>query len=161
VNCGEYLDRYGGHEMAVGLSIQKKNFEKFKKEFEKKTEPLTEEDLTPILYVDEVITHKDVTIDNIKQLDLLQPFGEANSMPLFVYKNMKVNSISSLTEGKHLKLTLKDGNNLYDAIGFNMGALVYSIKIGDNVDVLTYLTINDFNNKEKIQFSLKDIKISY
>lgn len=45
--------------------------------------------------------------------------------------------------------------------GFNMGSLVYSLKIGDNVDVLTYLTINDFNNKEKIQFNLKDIKISY
>lgn len=113
---GEYLDKYGGHEMAVGLSMQKKNFNKFKEAFEKEAESIKEEDLVPILYVDEAITHKDVTLNNIRELDLLQPFGEANSMPLFVYKNMKVNSISSLTDGKHLKLTLKDGNNLYDAI---------------------------------------------
>lgn len=160
-DCGDYLEKYGGHEMAVGLTVSRNNFEKFKLAFEEKANTINQEDLIPIAYVDEVITYKDISINTVKQLNLLQPFGEANSMPLFVYKNIKVDSIRTLSEGKHLKLSLKDGNNLYDAIGFNMAEYADYIKIGDKIDILTHLEINNFNNIEKVQFNLKDIKISY
>ena len=61
---------------------------------------------------------------------------------------------------KHLKLTLKDGTHVFDAIAFNMGDKEYSFKLGDKIDVLHYLDVNKFNDIEKIQFNVKDIKKS-
>ena len=64
---------------------------------------------------------------------------------------------SGITDGKHLKLTLKDDNLIIDAIGFNMGNLVDEYRIGDKVDVVGVLEINSFNGIEQVQINLKDI----
>ena len=66
-----------------------------------------------------------------------------------------------LSNEKHLKLTLKDGVNVFDAIAFNMGNKKYSIKIGDKVDVLHSIELNKYNGKESVQINLKDIRKSY
>ena len=79
-------------------------------------------------------------------------------MPLFMFKNLKVDSIRSLTEGKHMKLTLKsEGNNIITAMGFNMGNRAEEFLIGDRVDIVGTLEINSFNGIEHVQFNLKDI----
>ena len=93
----------------------------------------------------------------VKQLTNLEPFGEGNKVPLFAYKGLKINSIRALTDGKHLKLTLKDDNLIVDAIGFNMGNLVNEYRIGDKVDVVGVLEINAFNGMENVQINLKDM----
>ena len=90
----------------------------------------------------------------------LEPFGEANPSPIFMYKNLKVDSVRALSNGKHLRLVLKDNNFKYDAIAFNMGDKRLSIEIGNKVDIAHSLEINHFNNTDKIQFNLKDIKKS-
>ena len=82
-------------------------------------------------------------------------------MPLFLYKNLKIHSIRALSEGKHLKLTLKDDNYMIDAIGFNMGELANEYLIGNKVDIVGTLEINNFNNNDNIQINLKDIRKSY
>ena len=78
-------------------------------------------------------------------------------MPIFAFKNLKIDSIRALSEGKHLKLTLKDNNNIINAIGFNMGNLVEEYKMGDKVDVAGVLEINTFNGVDNIQINMKDI----
>ena len=79
-------------------------------------------------------------------------------MPLFMYKNLKIDSIRSLTDGKHMKLTLKsDSNNIITVLGFNMGNRAEEFLIGDKVDIVGNLEINSFNGMESIQFNLKDI----
>ena len=100
--------------------------------------------LKPVIYIDGIANSEDMKPDLVKQLKKLEPFGEGNKMPLFAYKNLKINSIRALTEGKHLKLTLKDDNIIIDAIGFNMGNLVNDYLIGDKVDIVGVLEINDF-----------------
>ena len=79
-------------------------------------------------------------------------------MPIFSFKNLKINSIRALTDGKHLKLSLKsDKNTLIDAIGFNLGELSKQYVIGDKVDVIGNLEFNSFNGVEKLQINLKDM----
>lgn len=78
-----------------------------------------------------------------------------------MYKNLRINSIRALSEGKHLKLTLKDEGLVIDAIGFNMGHLVNDFLLGDKVDILGNLEVNRFNGRESVQFNLKDIRKSY
>lgn len=153
----KYLEKYGGHSMAVGLSLKEENFEAFKNEFEKIAKESKVEEILPIIYIDGVVKQEDIKPEHIKELEKLEPFGEGNKMPLFAYKGLKINSIRALTEGKHLKLTLKDDNIIIDAIGFNMGNLVNDYLIGDKVDVVGVLEINSFNGIESVQINLKDI----
>ena len=82
-------------------------------------------------------------------------------MPVFIYRNLKIDSIRALSEGKHLKLTLKDDNFIIDAIGFNLGHLSNEYRIGDKIDVAGSLEINTYNSRENVQINLKDIRKSY
>ena len=153
-----YLQKYGGHEMAVGLSLEKKDFNDFKKSFEDYADTCNLEEIIPIINIDKQVTDKDLTIQNIKDLEKLEPYGEANKCPLFLFKNLKIDSIRSLTEGKHMKLTLKtDSNNVITAMGFNMGSRAEEFLIGDKVDIVGVLEVNEFNGYSNIQFNLKDI----
>ena len=143
--ASDYLEKYGGHEMAVGLSLKKKDFKAFKEKLESIAENLHTDELTPIIKIDKEITLNDIKIENVKELNLLEPFGESNKTPIFIYRNLKIDSIRALSEGKHLKLTLKDENKIINAIGFNIGNLVEEYKIGDKIDVAGVLEINTFN----------------
>ncbi len=153
----QYLEKYGGHEMAVGLSLKEENLDDFKQAFEKIAEENNVKEILPIIYVDAQITSEDMTKETVDQLNKLEPFGEANKMPIFLYKNLKIDSIRALSEGKHLKMTLKDNNDIINVIGFNMGNLVEEYLIGDKVDILGTLEINTYNGAETIQINLKDI----
>ena len=111
----------------------------------------------PTIDVDGIITLKDISIDLLKELKQLEPFGEGNDNPKFIIKNLKIDSIRTLSEGKHIKLTLKDESDTIDAIGFNLGNIASDYMIGDKIDVIANLEINTFNNEEKMQLNLKDI----
>ncbi len=160
-NCDKYIDRFGGHAMAIGISVNKDNFDKFKKDFEDYTDKTNIKELIPIIKVDETISMKDMNVNIVKEIAKLEPFGEANKMPIFMYKNLRINSIRALSEGKHLKLTLKDDNLVIEAIGFNMGHLVDEYLLGDKIDVVGCLEINSFNGRETVQINMKDIRKSY
>ena len=72
-------------------------------------------------------------------------------------ENLKIDSIRALSEGKHLKLTLKDNNYIINAIGFNIGYLANEYRIGDKIDVAGVLEINTFNGVDNLQINIKDI----
>ena len=154
----QYLNKYGGHEMAVGLSISKDKFDMFKEAFEKYAASTDISNIVPIINIDKLIIDKDLNLEAVKELEKLEPYGEANKCPLIAYKNLKIDSIRVLTEGKHIKLTLKtENNNIITAIGFNMGYKAEDYLIGDKVDIVGTLEINSFNGNDTIQFNLKDI----
>ena len=160
-SSSDYLEKYGGHEMAVGLSLKKEMFKEFKTNFEKLAEEAHTEEFVPVIKIDKEINLKDITIENVKGLNLLEPFGESNKTPVFIYKNLRIDSIRALSEGKHLKLTLKDGNTIINAIGFNMGGYSEEYLIGDKIDVVGILEINSFNGIESVQINMRDIRKSY
>jgi len=157
VKSSEFLEKYGGHEMAVGLSLKKQNFEKFKKVFEEIVEKSNIKELNPVIKIDGEINSKYINKTIINELELLEPYGEKNRTPIFVYKNLKIDSIRSLSEGKHLKLTLKDDNMIINAIGFNLGNLSDDYLIGDKIDIVGVLETNYYNGEETLQINIKDI----
>ena len=156
--CSDYIEKFGGHSMAIGITIKKENFEKLKEAIEKYAQESNISDIMPIINIDKEIKLKNINIEEVKSLELLEPFGEGNKMPLFLLRNLKIDSIRALSGGKHLKLTLKQDNNIVDAIGFNMGDLSKEYLLGDKVDVVGTIEINSFGNKENIQINLKDIR---
>ena len=156
--CSDYIEKFGGHSMAIGITIKKENFEKLKEAIEKYAQESNISDIMPIINIDKEINLKNINIEEVKSLELLEPFGEGNKMPLFLLRNLKIDSIRALSGGKHLKLTLKQDNNIVDGIGFNMGDLSKEYLLGDKVDVVGTIEINSFGNKENIQVNLKDIR---
>ena len=157
--CKDLLNSFGGHSMAVGLSVSKNNFEKFKELILKIVKESDVSKKVPIIQIDSIINIDEINKEIVQSLSLLEPFGEANKMPIFAFKNLKIDSIRSLSEGKHLKLSLKSNKNTYiNAIGFNLGKYVEEYRIGDKVDVAGNLEINSFNGMESIQINIKDLK---
>lgn len=152
-----YLEKFGGHAMAVGLTLKKEQFEDFKKKFEEIAQKQEINKLQPIIKIDGIITKKDFNFTTLNEIKKMEPFGEKNERPLLLYKNLKIDSIRALSEGKHLKLTLRDENTIIDAIGFNLGNLANEFLIGDRVDVVGTLEENNYNGIKKIQINLKDI----
>ena len=159
-NCRDYLTACGGHSMAIGLSLKTNNFESFKKAIIEYAKIKNIEDFVPELLIDEEINSNSISISELDKISLLEPFGESNNMPVVLYKNLKIISIRTLSDGKHLKLSLLDGNNYIDAIGFSMGELAEKYQIGDKVDVVGNISVNRFKELENVQITLKDIRKS-
>ena len=161
MNCSAELEKFGGHAMAVGVTVAKDKFNEFKTKLEEYAKKCDIDKIVPIINIDSEVQLKNIDIDSVKSLKMLEPFGEANKTPLFLFKNLKINSIRALSEGKHLKLTLKEDNFMIDAIGFNMGELSEKYLLDDKVDVVGNLEINSFNGNDSIQIVMKDLRKSY
>ena len=157
MKCLDHIEKFGGHSMAIGITIKKSELEQFRQSLENVAKEEHTEEIVPIVQIDAKISLSDINKEMVESLNQLEPFGEGNKMPIFVIKNLKIDSIRALTEGKHLKLTLREGNNMVNAIGFNMGSLAEEYKIGDKIDVAGMLEINSFNGVDSVQINLKDI----
>ena len=156
-NCKENIKQFGGHSMAIGITIDNDKFDDFKKQIEEYAESKQISEIVPVLNIDEKVQLKNINLSDIKDLELLEPFGEANKPPIFQINNLKIESIRTLTQGKHLKLDVKEENTRFSAIGFNLGNLANDYKIGDKVNIAGFLEINSFNGMDNIQINIKDI----
>ena len=155
MKCSDTIEKFGGHSMAIGITVKKDKFEEFKQEFEEYAKSCNISEIVPVVQIDEEVNLKDICMEDVRSLKLLEPFGEANKMPIFLFKNLKINSIRALSEGKHLKLNLKSDSYMIDAIGFNMGELANQYLLVGSLD------INSFNGNENMQITIKDIRKSY
>ncbi len=144
--------------MAVGVAVKEDKFTEFKNLFLKIANEAEISKIQPVLNIDEIIDIDEINKDMVESISILEPFGEANKMPVFAFKNLKIDSIRSLSEGKHLKLVLKSNKNTYiNAIGFNLGHFSNDFVIGDRVDIAGSLEINSFNGVDSIQINIKDL----
>ncbi|HHW48931.1 MAG TPA: single-stranded-DNA-specific exonuclease RecJ [Clostridiaceae bacterium] len=160
-HCSSLLTKYGGHELAAGLSLEYSNLEPFKRMINEYADSvLKDEDLIPRIRIDAVIDKHDINMESVKALAVLAPFGAGNPEPVFSYDKLRISDIRTVGEDRHLKLWLQDNGFYTEAIGFNMGTLVNEFNTGDLLDVAFSLEINTWNSNEKIQFNLKDIKLN-
>lgn len=160
--CGELFEKFGGHELAAGFSISCDNIEAFKEKIKAIACEMTgDKKPMPELLVDYRLSPKDITIKGARELRLLEPFGSGNPSPLFVYRGLQVLTSKTVgSEGKHLSMLLYDGASEISCIGYNLGEINKSLKIGEKIDIVCCVEINNWNNIERIQLNIKDIKKS-
>lgn len=156
--CRDVLIQFGGHELAAGITLEKDRIDEFSNRFEEAVSSMQEKELQDIIDIDLEINQKDILGGIIKLNELLLPFGQKNSEPVYLYRNIKVDALCTLKDDKHLKLGLKDNNFHIDAIGFSLGNRRDELKLGDRIDVVGTLSINDFGRKKTVQIILKDFK---
>lgn len=158
--CKDTLIQFGGHELAAGLSILEENIQKFTDEFEEVATKRSKDLKEQIIDIDMQVTRNDMCGKIIRDISMLKPFGQSNSVPLFIYKGLKVVAIRTIKDDKHLKLTLQDDKSLIEGIAFSQGARRDELMIGNKVDVVGNIEVNTFNTPKTIQIVIQDFKKS-
>jgi len=164
--CAELLIGYGGHSQAAGLRLNTENLHIFKKRINSIVEnTLSEEDLTPILKIDAEVELFEVNFNIIREINLLEPFGNLNEEPLFGAKGIEVMN-PRVVGNNHLKMRLKQRNISIDTIGFDMGNLLeqgssqFTVHGSRFVDAVFVPCINEWNGSKSLQLNLKAVRPS-
>ncbi|WP_018338420.1 single-stranded-DNA-specific exonuclease RecJ [Butyricimonas synergistica] len=162
--CSEFLENYGGHKYAAGLTLKLENIEPFKAKFQRiVSETITEEMLTPQINIDVQIKLNDITADLYAMIQKFAPFGPNNTIPVFMTDNV-TNFMGSKQVGKnneHLKLVVVDDTRLCNdrsGIAFGMGEDFSRISKGEYFDICYTLQENEFMGRSDIQMMIRDLK---
>lgn len=161
-SCSDYLDHFGGHTFAAGLSLKPENLEAFTNKFEQVVaDTISEESISPIIDVDEEIQLHDVTIPFYDMIKLFAPFGPQNMLPVFMTRGVKdVGSVRVVGEN-HLKMSLFQENNRsypIGAIAFGMAEYYDKISQGQPFSICYHIDMNEWQGRSYLQLIIKDIK---
>ena len=130
-SCSDLLDGFGGHEPVSCLEV------------------------------DAAISNPaDMTLEQVDQLSLLEPYGSGNPRPVFALLGATVDSVQQVGQGKHLKLRLSKGSSRFDAIFFSMPEAAAHLEPGSRVDAAFYLQANTFRGATTLQLQLVDLRPS-
>ncbi len=117
--CSRFLEKFGGHTMAAGLTIHRNNIGEFAEAFRQAArEQLSDDDLQPHLRLDHELPLSEVSLDFLRWHEMLQPFGNSNPQPLFLARGIEPAAPSRVVNDKHLSLRLRQGNDCRRAIFF-------------------------------------------
>ncbi|MDD2376183.1 MAG: single-stranded-DNA-specific exonuclease RecJ [Clostridia bacterium] len=158
--CKDLLIQFGGHELAAGMTIESDKIEQFKNKFDEIVNEISPGENKEIIDIDAEITRDDLNINTIIDTISMKPYGQGNKEPVFIYKGLKVQAISTIKDGKHLKLTLRDMNSLLIGIAFSSGHRRDELVVGDKIVIVGNISINTFTSPKTIQFIIKDFKKS-
>jgi len=159
--CEDLLEKYGGHELAAGLTIRRENLPEFKKKINEYGRKCFADGIPdPSVEVDCELRASDFTMLQAEQLYALEPYGVSNPTPVFVTYSMKVEDIAAVGAGKHLRMRLSQDGVAITAMYFRHGLDDVDFYPGDCVDVLYNLDINEFQNNRTLQFIVKDIRLA-
>jgi len=159
--CDDCLVKFGGHELAAGLSIERGQLEEFKRRInDYAREKLRDEELVTTLDIDCEMEPDELTLDAANELYLLEPYGIANPVPVFALRDARIAEVTPIGAGRHTRFTLDKGGRLFTAVAFGMAAADIGCAEGDTVDVVFNLDINDFQNRRTVQLIVRDIRPS-
>lgn len=157
--CSDLLEKFGGHELAAGLSVKRINLEAFRRKInEYAKEQFAEGDRAPTLEADCALSAKDITIELASEIYLLEPFGTSNPTPAFVLEGASVTRITPIGAGKHTKLSLECDGMPFTALAFGRSPFELDLYEGDTVDILFNLDINEYRGTKSTQLLIKDLK---
>ena len=155
----KFLTKFGGHEMASGLSMEEENIDNFRIFINQyANDKMDKKTLTPKLYLDEIINISDIDLGVISELEKMEPFGAGNPQPLFSFESTIYNTRPVGKENKHLKITFGDSNKHIDAIGFGFGNYIDRLSSGQRISTAVSLEKNEWNNTIKPQLYIRDLK---
>ena len=160
--CGDMLEKLGGHAQAAGMTIRNDRMDAFYEKFN----ALVEEKLANVVtepeqWIDVVVKPEHLTPKLYRDLVAFAPFGEGNPEPVFALENMVIREARLVGNGsKHWKLSLvpQGGIKCFDAIGFSLGTNFPDLKENDVLDVAFSLDENHWNGSTSLQLKLVDIR---
>ena len=157
----DILESYGGHELAAGFTIGRLMIPTFREQIGLLASAYYQAD-TPrtVLDADCAVTGELLTLQNIQSLNALEPCGNGCPKPVLVLEHATIERMNPVGNGRHLRLSLRQGRFTFNAIYFNTTAESASVAIGDTVDVAFLPQINEFKGNRTVQLNLVDIRPS-
>jgi len=154
------LLRYGGHPQACGFSFTEDKLEEFSASIKKiAEEELKGKEFKPTLDIEIEIDFNDISWELVDLVDKFKPFGKDNEEPLFLSKNLILTNTKKVgKDEKHWKLEFMKDNKKIRGIGFGLTDI--DLTVGNNVDIVYNLSINEWNGNRQIQLMIKDIKVN-
>lgn len=158
-HCSEYLQKFGGHELAAGFTIYTDKIDAFNTKINEYAHRIINEDIsTPTLEIDDVITINDVSLPVIDSLSILEPCGIGNKTPVFCINNVIVKNIRFVND-KHAFITFEKKGCKIEMPAFNKIDIASKLVPGDKISVAGTLSTNTYKGITCPQFLIKDIKI--
>ena len=158
--CAPLLEKYGGHELAAGLTIKRENLPAFREKLNAcAREKLRPADLVPELEAECELEAGDLTLEQATELYALEPYGVSNPVPVFVLRDVLIEDVSMVGGGRHTRLTLSAGAGPVTAMCFRRTAQEIDLYPGDRADVMFTLDINEYQNQKNLQLIVKDVRL--
>ncbi|PRP67569.1 single-stranded-DNA-specific exonuclease RecJ [Nonlabens agnitus] len=161
--CAEFIEQYGGHKYAAGLTIKEEHYEGFKKRFEEVVcATIKNQDRTEEVTIDMKLPLTSISPKFYRILKQMEPFGPGNMTPVFFTDNVMDTGYAKAVgaDGKHLKACITTGKNSavkYNAIGFNLGDRISLINENQTFKMAYSIDENTWNNVTSLQLRLRDI----
>lgn len=161
--CSEYLEQFGGHKYAAGLTLLPEQYPLFKEAFETVVKQTIDPELrTPKLYIDTALPLSKLTRKFYNVLKQFEPFGPCNLPPLFYAENVVDTGFAKHIgkNNEHLKLCLREVGSApyFDAVGFSLGHKLPLITSGKPFSIVYSVEENLWNGKLSLQLQIRDIK---
>ena len=155
------LESYGGHELAAGFTISRRNIQQFREDIcAIAAEYYADSGPRTVLDIDCVIPPELMTVRNVEQLSILEPCGNGCPKPVFAMERLCIERITMVGGGRHMRLRLRSGHFTLGAIYFSATPETVSIEQGDLVDVAFNAQINEFRGERSVQMNVLDIRPS-
>lgn len=160
-HCSAFLEKWGGHDMAAGVTLQKENLSIFNKTINKLADTMLEDQsLIPELLIDGEADLALMTHQLLQEFKRFEPIGFGNGLPLLVVKGLVMTGVPRVVGEQHLKFTVRDDqHHTIDVIGFGHGYRLPELTGGQAIDVAGYVNENKWNGTSSIQFELKDFRV--
>ena len=162
VEVKDLLLKFGGHPMAAGFSLEEKDVDEFRRRLnENARERLTEEDFIPRVWIDVAMPFEYITEPFVRELELLEPYGQGNEKPQFAQKSMVIRSAHVMGRNRNVvRLSLVNERGVsMDGVVFTDGDLFMEEKGNSRLmDVIYYPGINEYNGNRNLQIVVKDWK---
>lgn len=157
--ASEFLVDVGGHPMAAGFTVETEKIPLLEKKLEELAEKLINEDhLIRKLKIDCEIPIEFIDLKLFEKITALEPFGMKNPAPVFLSKNLEIKNLKYVgKESKHLKIDFGFGSKSIGGILFNYDKKL-NLKIGDSVDVVYSIELNEWNGNKKIELKIRDCR---
>ena len=160
--CQEFIEQFGGHKYAAGLTIKEENYEAFKQAFEDEVSKTIDGSLlAPEIKIDTKIDLKDITPKFYRIIRQFAPFGPGNMTPIFMTDNLRDTGYGRCVgeDNKHLRVTVtQSGNEKFVGIGFGLGDKMDLIANKKPFKSVYSVDENKWNGTVSIQLKLRDIK---
>ncbi len=161
VYASDTLVKFGGHELAAGLSVTRGNLPLFREKINEYARThLCEESMIPTMEADCTLSPSDITMSLCEELAILEPYGVENPVPTFVLSGVEVLECVPISGGKHTRLTVGNGRTAFTAMCFSMSLSDLDLFVGDRVDVMFNLDINEWNGRKSVQLIVRDIRLT-
>lgn len=154
------LEKYGGHELAVGLSVKRENLPALRAALEAYAQSAETEEIVPCISVDCVTEPEQLTEKEVNGLSVMEPFGMGNPQPAFLIRGMRVEEITPISHDRHVKLFLTKNGASFQGIVFGMGAKSCRFVRGDLLDVVFSPEVNVYRGASSVQLVIKDVRWS-